>query len=138
MTEKRFWELLWDIQWFMWLSMWNIVYKIEKLPQTDEKFAVAVVDKVLYDYFNASIKFDKSLLKEDDDYIIHNIFHEFSHIYTLNTLTEFEDNKEYFAHYIWEQAFIDLKNKYVFINEQQTELLARRFKELYYQTKKSL
>ena len=131
MKQKEFDNLFKELKSFIGLDIWHIEYSITKIEQEDWTTTQAIVDKVLYDYFKASIRFEKWLLQHTKNEIIHTILHELSHIYTLNSLTLYEDEVEYFSHYIWKQAYVDFKNRFIFTNEQQTELLARRFKQLY-------
>ena len=126
MTKKQLINRFNEIKTFMWLDNW--IFKIEYKDLKEED---AYVWSIMYSYFKALIVFSNSLLEEDDEYITHIIFHELSHIYTSNTLSLFEGEEEFLIHYIWQSTFTEFKNKFVHNNEQQTELLARRFKELY-------
>ncbi len=127
MTKKQFSEHFFKIRTFMWLGNWMIKTKWKDNLKDED----AYVWDIMYSYFKALIIFSKDLLEKDDDYIIHIIFHELSHIYTSNTLTLFEKEDEFLIHYIWQSTYTEFKNKFVHNNEQQTELLARRFKNLY-------
>jgi len=139
MKEIEFQNEIAEIQKFMWLNNWDIQYRIIDIEQDDERWEVnAQIETILYDYFKAVISFDKGLLKEDSNAIIHVIFHELSHIYTSNTIELFENEREFLVHYIWNSSYVEFKNKFNFVNEQQTELLARRFKSLYLNKEKWL
>ncbi len=131
MTEKKFWKLINEIQTFMGLDNWEVTYEIIELEDNIN----AKCYSILYSYFASHMQFNKDLLKDEDEYIIHTIFHEFSHIYTTQSLKIYEDEEEFLKAWIWHNAYTLVKEKMIITNEQQTELLARRFKELYLKTK---
>lgn len=138
MNKAQFEKHINKIQTFMWLDNWVIESRLCDIDSSDLpkwQKVNAEINWISYTYFKASIKFDFSLLNEKDDYIIHVICHEFSHIYTSNTLGQFEEDRDYYEHHIWAAAYISFKNTYNTTNEQQTEFLARRFKELYLEVK---
>lgn len=132
MTEKQFWTLINEIQTFMWLDNWEITHEITKIDDDTDAYCTSI----LYPYFKWNIAFDKKILKRKDDAIIHIIFHELSHIYTTQWLKTFEDEEDFITWWMWNNAFQFIKEKMIIVNEQQTELLARRFKELYLLSKK--
>ena len=127
MTERQFWKLIKEIQTFMWLDNWIITYEITELEQGIDGQCV----NILYSYFKAHIEFNKSLIGNDKDYIIHVIFHELSHIYTTQAIEIYENESDFIQGSMWNNSYIHIKEKMNIVNEQQTELLARRFKELY-------
>lgn len=131
MTEKKFDKIINKIQTFMWLDNWNITYEFTKL----EDKVNAQCYSILYSYFSSHIQFNNNLLKDDDDYIMHTIFHELSHMYTTQSLKVYEDEFTFIKWWIWDNAYVLIKDKMNILNEQQTELLARRFKEIYLQNK---
>ena len=136
MTEKKFWKLINEIQTFMWLDNWEITYQIINIEKWNDKNTTdAQCVNILYSYFRAHIDFNTKLMEDDDDYITHVIFHELCHIYTSKWLYTFEDEEEYIKSWIWQTSYVMIKEKMIIVNEQQTELLARRFKELYLKTK---
>lgn len=133
MKEKQFLKEIKKIQEFMGLDNWIITYNLLTIG-ADEDWQKAnwQIENINYTYFRASISFDLSLLKDTYEDAIHVIFHELSHIYTSNTLQQFEDDdRDYLEHYIGASTYVEMKNKYNTTNEQQPEFLARRFKELY-------
>ena len=131
MKEKKFEKLINEIQTFMWLDNWVVTYDFEELSDNIDAQCVSI----LYSYFKAHIDFDKKLLKDTDDYIIHVIFHEFSHIYTSQWLEIYENEADFIKGSMWNNWYLHIKDKMVIVNEQQTEFLARRFKELYLKSK---
>lgn len=138
MDKRQFEEEIWKIQKFMWLDIWKIQVNLIEIDSSDlaewQKVNWEIVD-INYTYFIANINFDLSLLEEKYDEAIHVIFHEFSHIYTSNTIEQFEEDREHYEHCMWPLNYIHFKNKYNNTNEQQTELLARRFHILYINSK---
>lgn len=138
MKNKEFEQLIIDIQKFMWLDNWEIRAVLKEIESPDIWKGQVVTWEIVridYTYFRAYINFDTSILEDEDEEIIHLICHEFSHIYTSNTIEPYVEEREFISHYIWESAFVELKNKFNVYNEQQTEFLARRFKDMYINSK---
>ncbi len=133
MNEKKFWKLINEIQTFMWLDNWQVNYLFEDIEQW--RWVHARCDKIAYSYFKVWMTFDESVLEDTDEEIQETIFHEMSHIYTTQSLILFHEEKKFISQWIWETAYYLISEKMHILNEQQTELLSRRFKELYLKTK---
>jgi hypothetical protein len=135
MTEKQFAKHIGKIQTFMWLDIWEINYRFNELDAPKWLRVEARCTNILYPYFRIYIDFNPKILDDSTDSILHVIFHEFSHIYTMSEMKIFEWEKEFLDAWIWHIAYEFIKEKMIITNEQQTELLARRFKELYLKSK---
>lgn len=133
MTEEKFGKIINEIQTFMWLDNWQINYKLEDIDQW--RSVMWRCDKILYSYFKVYITFDLTILEETEDEALETIFHEFSHIYTTQSMILFHEEEKYISQWISETWFCWISEKMRILNEQQTELLSRRFKELYLQNK---
>jgi len=133
MTEKKFGKLINEIQTFMWLDNWQINYKFEDIDQG--RGVVWRCDKILYSYFKVYMTFNPTVLEEIEDEVLEIIFHEFSHIYTTQSLTLFHEEEKYIIQWIGDNWYCGISEKMHILNEQQTELLSRRFKELYLKSK---
>ena len=128
MNKKQFWKHINSIQTFMGLDNWQLNYRFDDI---EEENVSAQCDTILYSYFKVAMTFDKELLKDDDEIILETIFHELAHIYTTQSLEIYESESDFIKGSMWTNSYVHIKDKMVIVNEQQTELLARRFKELY-------
>lgn len=132
MKKTEFKALVEEIQLFMWLDNWELNYIIKKMDDLDDnKTPMWQVANIFYDYFKVRIDFNEELLKEKKDYVAEIVFHELAHIYTLSEMKMYQHEMELFISWIWAGSYQFILEKMIFVNEQQTELLARSFKRLY-------
>ena len=133
MNEKQFGIHINKIQNFMGLDNWVISYQIKPLSCESNKWSVdAVCTSILYDYFSCNIQFSKDMVDNDvDDYIIHVIFHELSHIYTTNAMKIYENNDDVLIDVNGRVIFDQIRRQMIIVNEQQTEFLARTMEKIY-------
>ena len=115
----------------MGLDIWEINYKFNQLEAPEGLRVDARCTNILYPYFRAYIDFHPDILDNSDDSILHIIFHEFSHIYTMAEMNIYQWEKWFLEAAMGNISYEFIKEKMTIVNEQQTELLARRFKELY-------